>query len=204
MLSLVFAVALIWPIPAAELAGRLSERGTLFVTLTLLVFAGAISGYVLRSRLTSVLVPSTLYAGGVVRWLMDDWGWRWPEWTAFLPASAGVLAVLLVTAGLSATIASHVIGAESQPFGRGTAGIRKSAALSALLALVAAAASFALPLGVFGALFGIGAVLAGISALQEGEPNRAEQVLAIAGISLGALITLWELVELGFMILRQF
>jgi hypothetical protein len=200
VLSLAFAVGFLWPIPVSEMTSRLSDHGTLAVTLTLLVAAGAIAGFVLPSRLTLPLVPVAIYLGGFASWLVSEGSS--PQWDIFVAASAAALGTLTLTTGVAAFISSRVVGIESRPLRRGSTGIRIAAALSAFLALVAAAVSFGVPFGVFGAIFGIGAILAGIAVLEEGDANGIERSLAISGIAFASLVVVWDLIAFALLVYR--
>lgn len=189
-------VGWLWPYDPVAVPDRVAETGWLFGWLTALVLLGGFSGYLLRTRWAALLVPLMLYAGGVIRWLQFDWGLQQPSWEEFLPFSAAAVGVLFVVAGIPAGIACRVVSPESTPFGRGSGSVRLSAAFGGLLALLSITTIVLLPIPYLGGLLGFAAILAAISVLQEGQPNRTERVLAIASIALGTCAAITQIYEL--------
>ncbi len=189
-----------WPYELTSLPGHLNNTGWVLGWFTVLVLIGTAGGYVLRSRWSILIVPLGLYVGGVLHWFQYEWGLQPPPWPMFGMASGLGFSVLLITAGAAAGIASRVIAAEAEP-GRPAEGIRQSAALAALLGLIAITSIYVLPTPFLGALLGLGALLAGIGLMEEDQVNVRERILAIVGMLVGViavgtqLFALWSFIK---------
>lgn len=192
---LLIATGWIWPYSLRSLPDYLNSTSWILGWFTALILLGAIVGYVLRTRWSVLIVPLGLYLGGVGRWLQFEHGAQIPEWPIFLAVSGLALGFLLITAGAAAGIASRVISMDVE---RSTPaeGIRLSAALAALLGLIAITAVNLLPMPFIGAMLGLAALLAGAGLLEEEHVNKRERLLAIAGMLVGMVATAMQVYAL--------
>jgi hypothetical protein len=179
-------VGWLWPYSVGDLGTYLNNTGWVLGWFTVLILLGAGSGYVLRSRWAILIAPLALFVGGVLHWFQFEWGLQSPPWPMFGIVSATAFAVLLITAGTAAGIATRVIAAEREAVPPAT-GIRRSAAFSSLLGLLALTSMYVLPMPYIGALLGLAALLAGLGLLEEEQVNMRERLLAIAGMLIGLL-----------------
>jgi hypothetical protein len=201
LISLSFLIAgWLWPYELSTLPGQIGNTGWVLGWFTVLVILGSVAGYVLRSRWSILIAPLALYVGGVLHWVQFEWGLNAPPWPMFAIVSALAFLVLLITAGVSAGIASRVIAAKLEA-GRPAEGIRQSAAVAALLGLGSVTSIYVLPTPFLGALLGLGALLAGAGLMEEEQVNARERFLAIAGMLVGMiavatqLYSLWSFVK---------
>jgi hypothetical protein len=190
----------LWPYELTSLPAHLGRTGWVLGWFTVLVLIGVACGYVLRSRWSILIAPLGLYVGGVLHWLQFEWGLNIPPWPMFGLASGVAFAVLLITAGTAAGIASRVVTADVGRT-RPAEGIRLSAAVAALLGLIAMTSVYVLPMPFVGALLGLGALLAGIGLMEEEQVNMRERLLAAVGMLIGLaaagtqLYALWSFVK---------
>jgi hypothetical protein len=190
----------LWPYDVTTLPGQLNNTGWVLGWFTVLVLLGAVAGYALRTRWSILIAPLVLYIGGVVHWFQFEWGLVTPPWPMFALVSGLAIAVLLITSGAAAGIASRVVSAERER-GRPAEGIRQSAALAALLGLIAMTSIYVLPTPFLGALLGLGALLSGLGLMEEEHVNAREAILAMSGMLIGVLAigtqlySLWSFVR---------
>jgi hypothetical protein len=199
-IPLLVTIGWLWPYDLSTLPTHLGSTSWILGWFTALILLGAAVGYALRTRWSVIVAPLGLYLGGVIHWVQFELGTQLPDWTMFAMVSAMVLGFLLITAGAAAGIASRVVLAEEDN-ARPAQGIRLSAALAALLGLIAITAVNVLPMPFIGAMFGLAALLAGAGLLEEEHVNMRERLLAIAGMLVGMVATatqiyaLWTIVR---------
>jgi hypothetical protein len=189
----------LWPYELTSLPTHLGSLGWLLGWFTVLVIIGVACGYTLCSRWSILVAPLALYIGGVLHWIQFESGLQYPDWQMFALVSGLAFGVLLITAGAAAGISSRVITAPKR--GRPAEGVRMSAAVAALLGLVAITAVYVLPAPFIGILLGLGALLAGFGLMEEEQVNFRERLLAIFGMIVGLtaagtqLYSLWTFLK---------